>query len=1003
MEVRRYYLGGTASTRVTAASHAACAGLTLIALFLGCRLVTAAPAAASGQTEALVDCGPLEGDALPVWPDSAENSKRLVDCGYQFRRDNAYPRARRAFERAIEMAKRRSDRGSLAAALDGFGAVLTTLGEGERAEPALLESERISEELGDTDGVAVASTSMGHLRTMQARYEEARAYHIRSLQLSTAIQDDRGIAVALNNVGSTYRAVGDYITALEYLKRSLAALEKLGDQRRSATVLDNMGTIARRLGDYPQGLELAHRALAIREAFHDQAGIAKSLDSLSEHYQAQGDYGAALEALDRSLELRSAIGLAHATAESLNNIAVVYQAQGNYEQAADYLRKSLALNEAKVGSQSLVAEIQTHLGEVLFLQGANKPAVQILRRSLAISDAAGFHIQAADARYALARVEARLGRLGEAAVSFERCLAFRDETGDRRGRAETLIEMADVDRRRGRLQEGLARAREAQQLADGMELPEVQWRARTAVGRLTGAMGHTREATTAFEDAIALVEDLRAQVGGEETRSRFFSDRLAPYQERIALALRAGRVAEAFVFAERSKARALLDVIRGDRTPLGSTMTDAERRKEGALRTSLASANTEVRLAAQAAMPEEARLAASKTKRDAIRIDYADFQSVLYASHPELLARRAGVPVISASEAREVVSGRPSAAIIEFVVGDQRTWAFLIDAAGVRAFQLPASSAEIAREVRNFRGRLAGRDLRADESARRLYDDVLGPLRDGIKGKAEFTIVPDGVLWDLPFQALRSPASRYVIEDAAVSYAPSVTVLRETMRLRRATRAPATLLALGNPTSNPGAVRRERLTRGGLLESLPEAEIEVQRLAEIYGASSRVYVGPEAREDRWKAEAPRYRVVHLAAHGVLDNSSPLYSYLALAPSKDAKEDGLLEAWEIMNMRLQADLVVLSACETARGRVAPGEGVVGLMWALFVAGTPATLVSQWRIESASSTSLMIRFHEEWHAGASKATALQRASLQVLHTKASAHPFYWAGYILVGDGR
>jgi CHAT domain-containing protein len=997
---------GTASIHFSATSYAARAALTLVALFFffgACRPVLASPAAASAQTEAQVDCGPLESDPLPVWSDSAEHSKRLVDCGYQFRRQNEYPRALRAFERAMEMAKRRSDRSSLAAALDGYGSVLTTLGDGARAEPALLESGRISEELGDTDGMAVASSSMGHLRTMQARYEEARAYHARSLELSTSIQDDLGIAVALNNVGSTSRALGDYITALEYLRRSLETLGKLGDQRRSATVLDNMGVIARRLGDYPQGLELAHRALAIREAFFDQAGIAKSLDSLSEHYQAEGNYGAALEALDRSLQLRRAIGLAHATAECLNNIAVVYQAQGNYEQAADYLRQALALNDAKVGSQSLLAEIHTHLGEVFFLQGENTRAVQMLNRSLAISEAAGFQPQAADARFALGRVQASQGRLGEAAASFELCLTFRDGTGDRRGRAETLIEMADVDRRRGRLREGLARAREAQQLADSMELPDVQWRARTAVGRLAAAMGHVSEAATAFEDAIAVVEDLLAQVGGEETRSRFFSDRLAPYKERIALALRAGRVADAFVFAERSKARALLDVIRGDRAPMTMTMTGAERTQEATLRTSLASANTEVMMAAQATMPDAARLAAAKAKRDAIRIEYADFQSVLYASHPALRARRAGAPVLSASDARKTVSGRSSAAVIEFVVGDRRTWAFFIDASGIRAFQLAARSAAISAGVREFRARLAGRDLRTDESARRLYDEVLGPLQDVIHGKTELTIVPDGVLWDLPFQALKSPANRYVIEDAAVSYAPSVTVLREVMRVRRTARAPSTLLAMGNPISSPGAERREKLTRGGPLESLPEAEAEVKRLAEIYGASSRVWVGEDAREDRWKAEAPHYRIVHLAAHGVLDNSSPLYSYLALAPSKDGKEDGLLEAWEIMNMRLQADLVILSACETARGRVAPGEGIVGLSWALFVAGTPATLVSQWKIESASSTSLMIGFHEQWHAGVSKARALQLASLQMLHTQASAHPFYWAGYILVGDSR
>ena len=151
----------------------------------------------------------------------------------------------------------------------------------------------------------------------------------------------------------------------------------------------------------------------------------------------------------------------------------------------------------------------------------------------------------------------------------------------------------------------------------------------------------------------------------------------------------------------------------------------------------------------------------------------------------------------------------------------------------------------------------------------------------------------------------------------------------------------------------------------------------MRRLAQIYGASSRIYVGADAREDRWKAEAPDYRVVHLAAHGVLDDASPLYSHLLLArPERGSKEDGLLEAWEIMNVPLKAELVILSACETARGRVAAGEGILGLMWAVFVAGSPATLVSQWRVDSASSTALMVAFHQEWNAdggGMSKARA------------------------------
>ncbi|MEP6593329.1 MAG: CHAT domain-containing protein, partial [Acidobacteriota bacterium] len=330
----------------------------------------------------------------------------------------------------------------------------------------------------------------------------------------------------------------------------------------------------------------------------------------------------------------------------------------------------------------------------------------------------------------------------------------------------------------------------------------------------------------------------------------------------------------------------------------------------------------------------------------------------------------------------------------------------VITTAGIRVVRLPAGAGEIDRQVRRFREQLARRDLRATESARLLYDGVLGPIQALLQGKTEIIFVPDGTLWSLPFQALRSPANRYLIEDAAISYAPSVTVLREAMRRPQSRQSfPPTLLAFGSALPQTAAPDGGPPAAGPRRSS--DTEAEVAQLARIYGSTSRVYTGAEAREDRWKAEAPAFGVVHIAAHGVVDDGSPLYSHLALSPPQPGdKEDGLLEAWEIMDMQLSADLVVLSACETARGRVTPGEGLIGLMWAVFVAGTPATLVSQWQVESGSSARLMVGFHEEWRGGqrgVSRARALQLAALQVLRTRDYAHPFYWAGFILAGDGR
>jgi CHAT domain-containing protein len=154
-----------------------------------------------------------------------------------------------------------------------------------------------------------------------------------------------------------------------------------------------------------------------------------------------------------------------------------------------------------------------------------------------------------------------------------------------------------------------------------------------------------------------------------------------------------------------------------------------------------------------------------------------------------------------------------------------------------------------------------------------------------------------------------------------------------------------------------------------------------------------------------KKEAGQAAILHFATHGILNDASPMYSHLALAQG-DTNEDGLLEAWELMRLDLKADFVVLSACETARGRFGASEGVIGLTWALFVAGVPSTVVSQWKVESASARDLMLDFHRQLRAPASakakmtRAEALRRAALKVMKNPETSHPFYWAGFVLVG---
>jgi CHAT domain-containing protein len=260
-------------------------------------------------------------------------------------------------------------------------------------------------------------------------------------------------------------------------------------------------------------------------------------------------------------------------------------------------------------------------------------------------------------------------------------------------------------------------------------------------------------------------------------------------------------------------------------------------------------------------------------------------------------------------------------------------------------------------------------------------------------------------LWELPFQTLLSKENRYLLQDYSISYIPSLTVLHEMRKLRKVEPSAApTILAFGNPALGKETVRDIKLSfRSANLTPLPEAEAEVKTLGRIYGATqSKIFVGADASEDRFKNEAASFEILHLATHGILDDASPMYSYLALTKGDSKSEDGFLEARELMNMDLKADLVTLSACETGLGKVGKGEGIIGLSWALFVAGVPATVVSQWKVDSAGTADLMLNFHRNLKAGVSKAEALRNASLKLLKSTQYSHPFFWAPFVLIGDG-
>jgi CHAT domain-containing protein len=322
---------------------------------------------------------------------------------------------------------------------------------------------------------------------------------------------------------------------------------------------------------------------------------------------------------------------------------------------------------------------------------------------------------------------------------------------------------------------------------------------------------------------------------------------------------------------------------------------------------------------------------------------------------------------------------------------------------------VPIARDELERSVRAFYDKISRRDLNVDEPARKLYDLLLKPAAERLTGRTTLIIVPDGPLWELPFNALKSPSNRFLIEDAAVSYAPSLTALYEMRKLRDRPVREKTFeaLAFGDPSQSLPHGKASR--RGKLISKsrLPDAKQETKTIANLFRPRGCALIGERANENSFRKLSGAARILHIASHGIVDNISPMYSCVTLA-ADDVNPDGRLEAWEIADMNIDADLVTLSACDTAGGKFSQGEGMIGLSWAFFIAGCRSTLVSQWKVESQATAELMIEFYRRYSrrtgdARISKTEALRGASLKMLKRRQYAHPFYWAGFALIGDER
>ena len=884
--------------------------------------------------------------------------------------------------------------------------------------------------------------------TMWARFKEALTdlyksgdssrslflYRIEK-QMAEELNDKPRLARILDKLGKGYLWIEDYGKAKEYSQQSIELANELKDKPLSVSVLLTLGTISTWQGNYREALEYLQKSLALSTELNDTESLADALANIGHIYSVIGNYAEAFRSYERAMDLVKVLNGRKRMQDLLTGLGIVYAEQGDYEKMAGYLNQSLQIAK-ELRDQTGIATILVDLGIANREQGHVDKALQNLLESLSIAEQIKSPGLIMDAQTALGSVYRLQGKYELGLEYLNKSRKAAEQIGDKPHIAVALWQIGELYNSNGDYSRAVEVLDRAITFANQIDSAEISYLALTAKGKAHEALKQSDLAQRSFLTAVSTIEQLRSQVsGGEQAFQRFFQNRVAPYHAMVGSLIGEGKPTEALAFAERAKARVLLDVIQNGRISIDASMSDKEQAEERRLYGELVSINARLRAERMAQPPDASRTTELENKLQNARNAYEAFQTAVYAAHPELKIKRGVFPAFTTEQASALLSDTGTT-ILEYVVTDEQTFLFVLSRdstsqfkVGLKVYAIKIKRSDLSNLVDKHRSLLSTNHPGFRQIGRELYDLLIKPAEPYLKGKTAMCIVPDGPLWNLPFQALQTERDQYILEQYAIYYAPSLQVLREmrkrsdrlqSLPLSKSEQNGASSLpkaqipqfyGIGNPAFGGEALARAQTLRNAPFVALPETENEVQTLAAgVYGLqSSSVRIGAAAREDAVKAEMSKYRVLHFATHGVLDDRNPLYSYIVLAVGGDSNEDGLLEAWELMKMDLKAEMVVLSACDTARGRVGDGEGMIGMTWALFVAGVPTTIASQWQVPSESTTKLMLGFHKNVVDGGSsdrkisKAEAWRQAVMGMMNDpRYRMKPYYWAGFVVVGDG-
>jgi len=990
----------------------------------------------------------------------------LVDCGIALEDLNRYAAALADEERALAEARARHDRLDEAGALGGIGVVAMREGRLTAALNADEASLRLDRSVGNRAGEGDELGRIGLVDEMRGRYAEALREFAQALALHRAIANRRGEAKTLNNIGIVDEHIGRYAAALQSHEAALPLFRAIGNRLGEASDQDNIGIVEEDLGRYLPALAAHEAALRIFRALGNVAGEAADLANTAIVDNDLGRYDEALHALDRALALDRGIDDPSGLADALGSVGVVYEDLGRNEDALAEFQEALALHRklgdlrGQAGDLGNVGVVLAELDRAGDAVDAEGDAFELDRK---LDNPAG---EAADLNNT-GNVLERAGRNEEALRAHQRALELDRAAGNRMQTAQDLSNVGNEENLLGHNAEALSAAHEALRIERGLGAPEPIWRALRVAARAESRLGRRDDALADYDATLERIEALRASLEAGSERRSFFENKLFVYDEYLdylreldAAFPGRGYDRKALDVFEREQGRAFLEEIGQSSARTFSGVPPQVTARESELASETERVQGLLAKSRSAAAVDEAAVSALASELASLLRSRAALESRLRVAYPAYYALTHPQPRDPATLQRLLGPGEVA---LVYAVLDDATALWVIDRSHLSLYSLAGGTRDVTAKVqavlrgpqamqddldhaitsrRILTDRATALEPQVASDAYALYTWLVPPAaRVSVEGATNLLVVPTGPLYQLAFEALvtQDPSNasepHFLIEDRAVSYLSSASllaVLRAAETARRAPRFPVVAFA------NPAYAQPEQVSAGedrsplatlqtsvlasyfgprGVFPELPGSEGEAKAVVATLGApedSRPLYEGEDASRDKVLqlqaadcAKTPclrDYRYLLFATHAVLPDQVEGLAQPSLVLAHPERGEGFLTMGDVLGLSLDADVVSLSACNTGRGTVNHGDGVRGLTQAFMYAGTPVVSVTLWELSDLAASQLTPAFYGGLRAGKSPAEALRDAKLALLHGDDAIlrFPYFWASTVIFGDG-